>query len=85
MDAAIAAPGAIAVMLWNSTSRSPTASRRKPVGAVAVFVIRLLASARRSGAGCGLNFPEKPQHKCLMRPRSIWAGRVAPRLRAEGG
>ena len=28
MDAAIAAPGAIAVMLWNSTSRRPTASRR---------------------------------------------------------
>ncbi len=30
MDAAIAAPGAIAVMLWNSTSRSPMAPRRSP-------------------------------------------------------
>ncbi|WP_240362214.1 MULTISPECIES: hypothetical protein [unclassified Streptomyces] len=30
MDAATAAAGAMAVMLWNRTSRSPTASRRSP-------------------------------------------------------
>lgn len=30
IDAAIAAPGAISVMLWNRTSRSPIASRRSP-------------------------------------------------------
>ena len=30
MDAAIAAPGAMSVMLWNRTSRRPIASRRSP-------------------------------------------------------
>ncbi|MFF4349812.1 hypothetical protein [Streptomyces sp. NPDC001530] len=30
MDAATAAAGAMAVMLWNNTSRSPMASRRSP-------------------------------------------------------
>src|ERR1700756_5142509 len=30
IDAAIAAPGAMSVMLWNRTSRNPTASRLSP-------------------------------------------------------
>ena len=32
IEAAMAAPGAIAVMLWNNTSRSPMAPRRRPSG-----------------------------------------------------
>jgi hypothetical protein len=31
IDAAMAAPGAMSVMLWNRTSRSPMAFRRRPV------------------------------------------------------
>jgi len=30
MEAAMAAPGAMSVMLWNRTSRRPIASRRRP-------------------------------------------------------
>src|SRR5215468_11188439 len=43
IDAAIAAPGAMSVMLWNRTSRSPIALLRSPVfvvaGAVAVIAV----------------------------------------------
>src|SRR5215468_7326152 len=43
IDAAIAAPGAMSVMLWKRTSRSPIASLRRPVfvvaGAVAVIAV----------------------------------------------
>src|SRR5215469_9719199 len=43
IDAAMAAPGAMSVMLWNRTSRSPIASLRRPVfvvaGAVAVIAV----------------------------------------------
>ena len=38
MDAAIAAPGAIPVMDWKSTSRKPMASRRRPGVVAAAFV-----------------------------------------------
>jgi hypothetical protein len=33
IEAAIAAPGAMSVIDWKSTSRSPMASRRSPAGA----------------------------------------------------
>ena len=35
IEAAMAAPGAMSVMLWNRTSRSPMASRRRPGAVVA--------------------------------------------------
>jgi hypothetical protein len=35
IEAAMAAPGAMSVMLWNSTSRRPMASLRRPGGAAA--------------------------------------------------
>ncbi len=38
IDAAIAAPGAMSVMLWNVTSRRPMAFRRRPVVVVVVPV-----------------------------------------------
>src|SRR5215469_5518290 len=34
IDAAIAAPGAMSVMLWNRTSRSPMALRLRPMSAI---------------------------------------------------
>src|SRR5450755_4465547 len=46
MDAAMAAPGAMSVMLWNRTSRSPIASRRSPGAApAAVALVAMAVSA----------------------------------------
>src|SRR5258708_6934129 len=42
IDAAMAAPGAMSVMLWNKTSRRPIALRRKPV---LVLVCSVVATA----------------------------------------
>src|SRR5215475_10509108 len=54
IEAAIAAPGAISVMLWNVTSRRPMAFRRSPaVVALAVsVVIDVLQGRGRSMPGC---------------------------------
>lgn len=54
IEAAIAAPGAMSVMLWNSTSRSPMAFRRSPraaglevlVSAASVIAIPPFAASR---------------------------------------
>src|ERR1700689_4772120 len=46
IDAAMAAPGAMSVMLWNRTSRSPIASRRSPGAApAAVALVAMAVSA----------------------------------------
>ena len=48
MDAAIAAPGAMSVMDWNRTSRSPMAFRRRPrVWLVVVSLTVMTTSAER--------------------------------------
>src|SRR5262249_15682487 len=54
IDAAIAAPGAISVMLWNVTSRRPMALRgRSAVVSVGVsVVIDVLQGRSRSMPGC---------------------------------
>src|SRR5579862_3961960 len=44
IDAAIAAPGAISVMLWKRTSRSPTASRLSPVSAITAPGVRKICA-----------------------------------------
>ena len=48
IDAAIAAPGAMSVMLWNRTSRSPMAFRRRPV--VVVVAVSVAMSPSQAGA-----------------------------------
>jgi hypothetical protein len=53
IDAAIAAPGAMSVMLWKRTSRRPMALRRSP-GAVSE---RAVAANAASGAWGGLMSP----------------------------
>ena len=45
MDAAIAAPGAMSVMLWNRTSRSPIASLRRLTVGGEVIVDRTSVNA----------------------------------------
>jgi len=47
IDAAIAAPGAIAVMLWNRTSRNPIALRRRPSGSAFCMVVMNVPLVRR--------------------------------------
>src|SRR5580692_6607296 len=49
MDAAIAAPGAMSVMDWNRTSRSPMAFRRRP--RVWLVVVSLTAMTTSPGRG----------------------------------
>ena len=44
IDAAMAAPGAMSVMLWNSTSRSPIAFRRSPTDVPVVASAAIAAS-----------------------------------------
>src|SRR5690242_580912 len=44
IDAAMAAPGAMSVMLWNRTSRRPIALRRNPVVVSARSVVATAAS-----------------------------------------
>jgi hypothetical protein len=41
IDAAIAAPGAMSVMLWNVTSRRPMAFRRRPVVVVVAVSVAI--------------------------------------------
>src|SRR5215831_9971649 len=48
IDAAIAAPGAMSVMLWNVTSRRPMAFRRRPVSVVVAVSVAIDASPGRS-------------------------------------
>src|SRR6266487_3234562 len=60
IDAAMAAPGAMSVMLWNRTSRRPIASRRKPVLVVVCAVVATAASLdgpKRSLPGCSHGRP----------------------------
>ena len=55
IDAAIAAPGAMSVMLWNVTSRRPMAFRRRPVVvvvAVSVAILRPSQAGAESLPGC---------------------------------
>src|SRR5215469_756961 len=52
IDAAMAAPGAMSVMLWNRTSRSPIASLRRPVSAVAGAVAVIAVSRGQREACC---------------------------------
>src|SRR5215813_8836020 len=54
IDAAMAAPGAISVMLWNVTSRRPMAFRRRPavVSLAVSVVIDVLQGRSRSMPGC---------------------------------
>src|SRR5450755_217617 len=44
IDAAMAAPGAMSVMLWKRTSRRPIASRRSPVDVLCWAVAAIAAS-----------------------------------------
>ena len=44
IEAAMAAPGAMSVMLWNSTSRRPIALRRRPCVWVVVSLTAMAAS-----------------------------------------
>src|SRR5450755_4424432 len=44
IDAAMAAPGAMSVMLWKRTSRRPIASRRSPVDVPGRAVVAIVAS-----------------------------------------
>src|SRR5215813_14840823 len=50
IDAAMAAPGAMSVMLWNRTSRRPIALRRNPV----VVSVRSVVATAASLAGSAL-------------------------------
>src|SRR5580704_17820411 len=53
MDAAMAAPGAMSVMLWNRTSRKPIASARSPVCVATGAVAATAASICQWGLGYG--------------------------------
>src|SRR5215469_5832394 len=55
IDAAMAAPGAMSVMLWNKTSRRPIAFRRRPGPVLVSAVVATAASLVPSGANdhCG--------------------------------
>src|SRR5215510_2660468 len=63
IDAAIAAPGAMSVMLWNVTSRRPMAFRRRPV--VVVVAVSAAIDASQAGAeslpGCSHALPASHQ------------------------
>src|SRR5215470_1142915 len=48
IEAAMAAPGAMSVMLWNRTSRSPIAFRRRPVVVLVCSAVATAASLFRT-------------------------------------
>ena len=53
IEAAMAAPGAMSVMLWKRTSRSPIASRRRP-GAVVTDSRTAMATSADPGADAAM-------------------------------
>src|SRR5437764_10898789 len=75
IDAAMAAPGAMSVMLWNRTSRRPIAFRRSPVLVLVCSVVATAASLdgpKRSLPGCSHGRPgpgqTRPGTKCSDLP-----------------
>src|SRR5215469_6397265 len=79
IDAAIAAPGAMSVMLWKRTSRSPIASLRRPVFVVA-GAVAVIASPGGRRNGCCADDPTAG-HRDTAR---LFARRVAwPRARSD--
>src|ERR1035441_7051758 len=66
MEAAMAAPGAMSVMLWKATSRSPMASRRRPCACV-VSGKAMATSADLGACGDGLM-----PHNAKTDPREGW-------------
>ena len=53
IEAAMAAPGAMSVMLWNRTSRRPIASRRRP-GAAGADSRTVMATSADLGADAAM-------------------------------
>jgi len=74
LDAAMAAPGAMSVMLWKRTSRRPIASRRSPVD-VPGWAVAAIATSGTCGVIVTVIMPYRP-----IRGRArIGCRRVSPR------
>src|SRR5215472_1871951 len=77
IDAAIAAPGAMSVILWKRTSRSPIASLRRPV-----FVVAGAAAVIASPGGRGTPaWPMIPRRVAEIQHQGHAAGSLSPCLK----